>query len=120
MLEASREPRRAQSRPWVTAFRGTPIRALSLAMSLAAGAGCGDDGRSGRELPSRRVDDGAATGSDSVVAREPLLLTVQRDSDAWLGDYEGIVLTASRAYSAFADNGDGTSHVRFPRVSVQP
>jgi hypothetical protein len=60
------------------------------------------DRMSGKTLSTRKL-------------HSPITFQNQRASQLWLGDYVGLRWRGGVTYAAFADNGDGTSHIRFVR-----
>jgi hypothetical protein len=73
------------------------------------------DGDHGGTLRRARI---AANGS--LAANEalggPITFSLDRSSQAWLGDYVGVIDRAGSLYATYADNSSGVSHVAFRRA----
>ena len=85
------------------------------ALDLVYYAGNMHDDPTGSYRHARSTDAGKTFSPTKVVA-QPLLFTQNRASSRWLGDYVGIAARGGKAYTTFADNSVGNSHVAFAPV----
>jgi hypothetical protein len=70
------------------------------------------DGDPAGSLRRARVGtDGVATASEAVGT--PLTFTLSRASEAWLGDYVGVLDRNGALLTTYADNASGLSHIAF-------
>ncbi len=66
----------------------------------------------------RYVRASGATFGSSVVVDGPLLFTINRAADTWVGDYLGSVVHGTGLYLAYPMNAQGVTHIYFRRMAL--
>jgi hypothetical protein len=71
------------------------------------------DGDAAGSLTRARLAASDGTVSVTSPLATPITYTLDRSSQAWLGDYVGVLARGGALYTTYADNSEGLSHVAF-------